>query len=168
MDTQTLMTAQAEALATLVSLMRMAADDARPAHVINTIKQAAIAILRLKPLSRQGEDRSTRQRGSGEGGLRTPSPSAAHSPQVSNVSCAHANGELSAPADPTAHLTDHQFAQLLQHLPETLEPATEKRRLRLARYLARFNLAPTPEVKAAIIDRADRLAQSMIKQPRAA
>ncbi len=157
MDTQTLMTVQAEALAKLVSLMHIDKDDPRPQKVLTTIRLAAMAILRLKPsLSRAAtDDRPAARAGSGEDKPTQP-------PQ-SNPTPAPDHRE----ADLTAHLTDDQFAELLQHLPDTLDPATDKRRLRLARYLARFNLGVTPEVKTAIRARAQSLAESL-RQQRAA
>ncbi len=156
MDTQTLMTVQAEALAKLVSLMHIDKDDPRPQKVLTTIRLAAMAILRLKPMDRAARDDARESQSAASGSTSAQTKEEFAAPQ----------SELRE-ADLTAHLTDDQFAELLQHLPDTLDPSTDKRRLRLARYLARFNLGVTPEVKSAIRARAQRLAESL-RQQRAA
>lgn len=147
-----LIVAQAEAFTILRDLMHIKADDPRPQRIINTIKQAAMAILRLKPMDCTGRNH-----------VRDTQPAASNtaSPQMRTQEAAPRSGPREADPDPTSHLSDERFCELLQHLPDTLEPTTDKRRLRLTRYLARYNLGTTPEVKAAIRARAHALAESL-------
>jgi len=143
-----LIVAQSEAFTILRDLMHLKADDPRPQRIINTIKQTAMAILRLKPLTPAATDRSP-VAGSASKVRESAQPAETNPKSASEP----------READPTAHLSDEQFTELLTHLPD-LNPATDKRRMRLARYLARFHLGVTPEIKLAIIERAAHLTSS--------
>lgn len=155
MTQQELIVAQAEAFTILRDLMHMKADDLRPQRIINTIKQAAMAILRLKPLHPNAHAKKAHpehvESGDRESAQRA-GPVPHPEPQTRNPE--------PAPADPTAHLSDEKFAELLQYLPDSLDPATDKRRHRLARY----NLPCTDQVKSAIRTRAQALAESLQQQ----
>jgi len=146
-----LIVAQSEAFTILRDLMHMKADDPRPQRIINTIKQTAMAILRLKPIDRN-DARSKQPAVTEIAPKRTATQTAP--PQLE---------PRAADPDPTAHLSDEQFTELLTHLPD-LNPTTDKRRMRLARYLARFHLGVTPDVKAAIFARADRLGEALQRE----
>jgi len=143
--------AQQEAFTILRDLMHLKHDDPRPQRIINTIKQAAMAILRLKPIDRN-DARSNHPAVTEIAPTRMTTQKAPPQPEP-----------RAADTDPTAHLSDDQFTELLTHLPD-LNPATDKRRMRLARYLARFHLGITPEIKEAIRARAPQLTESLQRQ----
>lgn len=147
-----LIVAQAEAFTILRDLMHLKPDDPRPQRIINTIKQAALAILRLKPLSQQGEVNSTRQHGAGEGERRNSQSARTQLPESD-----HSRAADPTPTDPVASLADAQFDELIARLPHnTLHPRTDKQRDRLARHFAAYHLECTDDVKAAIVNRASR------------
>ena len=159
MTNEQLIVAQAEAFTILRDLMHIKPDDPRPQRIINTIKQAALAILRLKPLTHSAgedgrerrptagegkssdtrDDESTRQRGSTHEISDTPRPANA------------------GPAAAVDSLPDAQFDELITRLPHnTLYPRTDKQRDRLARHFAAYHLDCTDDVKTAIVNRASR------------
>lgn len=155
MTNETLIVAQAEAFTILRDLMHLQADDPRPQRIINTIKQAALAILRLKPLSNETSKASPARR---------PAPGE-DAPQ--QASARHVPAAPDA-AEAVDTLTEPQFDELIARLPHnTLYPRTDKQRERLTRHFAANHLPCTDDIKQAIVNRASRRSSRSDTAPQA-